>query len=230
MLHVSEKGKCVYICSNVIINHNIRSCWLTPIGGLTEFKHDTKQQCHFLLYKEQGYLHLWLPVGQKTDTWLSPGHDNTIDFYCNQSKDSEAHLLVTSTASEDFCLLVETALNYYTRVIKKENTDLKYENQTMVQNLGYCTWNAFGKAIDKEKLFESLDSLQSNNIPVKYIIIDDGWQEIKNERISSIDTCKKKFPNGLKETVFQIKSKYPSIESVGVWHVIMETPMYIFCL
>ncbi|GAA5807534.1 hypothetical protein MFLAVUS_000897 [Mucor flavus] len=196
------------------------SCWLTPIGGMTKFKHDTNQQWLLLLYKEQGNIHLWLPVAQSADAWLSPGINNTIDFNCSSDKASETHLLIASTTTDDFYRLIETALNYYTRFIKKQSDKIEYKDISMLQNLGYCTWNAFGKSINKEKLFNSLDSLQSNDIPVKYVIIDDGWQETSYERITSMEACKNKFPGGLKETVSEIKSKYPFVEFVGVWHAL----------
>ncbi|KAG2235893.1 hypothetical protein INT48_008196 [Thamnidium elegans] len=196
------------------------SCWLTPIGGMTKFKHDTNQQWQLLLYKEQGNIHLWLPVAQTSEAWLSPGINNTVDFHYSLSKASETHLLIASTTTDNFYHLVETTLNYYKQFIKKQSEKIEYKNIPMLQNLGYCTWNAFGKSIDKEKLFDSLNSLQSNNIPVRYVIIDDGWQETSYERITSMDACKEKFPGGLKETVSEIKSKYPFVESVGVWHAL----------
>lgn len=207
---------------------------MTPIGGMTKFRHDTNQQWQLLLYKEQGNIHLWLPVAQTADAWLSPGINNTVDFHCSSDKPSETHLLIASTTTDDLYHLIETALNYYTRFIKKQSDKIDYKDISMLQNLGYCTWNAFGKSINKEKLFDSLNSLQSNNIPVKYVIIDDGWQEISYERITSMDTCKNKFSGGLKETVFEIKSKYPFVEFVGVWHVnknschlFLDTDLYI---
>lgn len=151
-------------------------------------------------------------VGQ--DGWLSPGPSNTIHL------NHQGDLIIASTSNiNDFYRLIQTAFNYHASSINQEVKKTRNDS-IMLNKLGYCTWNAFGKSVDADKINNALDSLQRNNIPVGYIIIDDGWQMCnEKQQLVSMDACQDKFTGGLKHTVSAIKSKYPFIESVGIWHV-----------
>ncbi|KAM0847426.1 hypothetical protein ACQ4PT_055008 [Festuca glaucescens] len=46
---------------------------------------------------------------------------------------------------------------------------------------GWCTWDAFYKAVNPAGIEEGLQSLREGGAPPKFLIIDDGWQEIVNE-------------------------------------------------
>uniref|UniRef100_A0A8R7TJJ6 galactinol--sucrose galactosyltransferase n=1 Tax=Triticum urartu TaxID=4572 RepID=A0A8R7TJJ6_TRIUA len=46
---------------------------------------------------------------------------------------------------------------------------------------GWCTWDAFYKAVNPVGIEEGLQSLREGGAPPRFLIIDDGWQEIVNE-------------------------------------------------
>uniref|UniRef100_A0ACD5UCR8 Uncharacterized protein n=1 Tax=Avena sativa TaxID=4498 RepID=A0ACD5UCR8_AVESA len=46
---------------------------------------------------------------------------------------------------------------------------------------GWCTWDAFYKAVNPSGIDEGLQSLREGGAPPRFLIIDDGWQEIVNE-------------------------------------------------
>jgi raffinose synthase len=49
------------------------------------------------------------------------------------------------------------------------------------QKLGFCTWNAFYTQLNGEKIISAVQTLQQKDIPVKWMIIDDGWQHTTND-------------------------------------------------
>ncbi|MBR4292536.1 MAG: alpha-galactosidase [Clostridia bacterium] len=85
------------------------------------------------------------------------------------------------------------------------------------KKLGWCSWNAFATDVDEAKLFMKLDEFKKKNVPVKWIIIDDGWMQTRNGMLCSFIENRAKFPSGLKSTVKRIKEEY-GIEKVAVWH------------
>lgn len=87
----------------------------------------------------------------------------------------------------------------------------------VLNKLGWCSWNAFYHDVTEEKLIAKLDEFKAKDIPVKWILIDDGWSEFADMKLKSIYEDRTKFPNGLKHTIERIKSEY-GIEAVGVWH------------
>lgn len=166
---------------------------------------------------------------QYTDCYLSFKADGSITFHNELGK--EAHLLIVSTSKKkNFVHLTQIALKYYQNSIKQVSEDQKNTptkddsileiDKVLLGRLGYCTWNAFSQDVDIYKVEAALDSLKTHKIPVEYLMIDDGWQLITEKRqLASFDACLSKFPSGLSKTVTQLKSDYPFIQYIGIWHV-----------
>ena len=87
----------------------------------------------------------------------------------------------------------------------------------LFEGFGFCTWDAFYQNITSEKVYRKLDEIKEKHIPVKWMILDDGWLTIEDGKLADFAADPQKFPEGLKETVRRIKEDY-GIEKVGVWH------------
>lgn len=212
-----------------------RSSWLTPVGGKLNFdKHNhAHEKWQFLLYEDSqhGDTHLWMTVGSNNveDCWLSPGPESTLNLNMIPCKDGNANLLICSTSKKgDFAQLFKVAIDYHRGSIKKEIVSkptpptpppLQPPDFDMLDVLGYCTWNAFGKGVTEDNLYQAMDSLKAHDIPVAYMIIDDGWSEVLNNKLLSMEMNRDKFSCTLKGTVDKLKSRYPQLNRVGVWHV-----------
>lgn len=88
------------------------------------------------------------------------------------------------------------------------------------RGLGWCTWNAFYQDVTESKIIAKMEEFQKKNIPIQWVMIDDGWTEVSGKnrhRISSLYEDRKKFPYGLKHCIDILKNKY-QVAAVGVWH------------
>lgn len=96
---------------------------------------------------------------------------------------------------------------------------LKSERQfpELFKGFGWCTWDAFYEDVCAEKIYEKLREFREKDIPVKWVIIDDGWRQANGHLLTSFDIDRKKFPEGLGGTIRRMKSEF-GIEKVGVWH------------
>lgn len=100
------------------------------------------------------------------------------------------------------------------------NTKLKKQKAypKSLEYLGWCTWNAFYHNVSESGIIEKMEEFKAKNIPVRWVLIDDGWSEVNGDMtLKSIYEDKNKFPNGLKGIIDILKQKY-GIVSVGVWH------------
>ena len=88
---------------------------------------------------------------------------------------------------------------------------------TILEKLGWCTWNAFYHDVSEAGIIEKMEEFKAKKIPVKWVLIDDGWSEYSDLKLHSIYEDKTKFPSGLKGTIEILKKEY-DIEAVGVWH------------
>ena len=97
--------------------------------------------------------------------------------------------------------------------LKKERTVPE-----IFDSFGYCTWNSFYTGVTSAKIYEKLDEFKTKGVPVKWMIIDDGWMQTKDSRLCAFEADPVKFPEGLKETVRKINSYGVK---VGVWHAFL---------
>ncbi|KAI8645622.1 glycoside hydrolase superfamily [Parasitella parasitica] len=205
------------------------STWITPVTGANNFQgRNISEKCQLLLYQdaENGDIHLWIVLCQYADCYLSFEPNDSINFHHKPGKD--AHLLIASTSNRrHFAQLIQTAHDYYQNSIKQErsatvaNSPMLASDNILLEKLGYCTWNAFGQNVDIAKVKLALDSLKAHDIPVGYLMIDDGWQSVTEKRqMAGFDACPSKFPGGLARIVAQLKADYTFIECIGVWHAL----------
>lgn len=74
---------------------------------------------------------------------------------------------------------------------------------------GWCSWYAFGRDIDSDKIIDQAIKIKATNMDCEYILIDDGW--CKWGDWTSID--KQKFPDH-KHTIARLKNLG---FKVGIW-------------
>lgn len=87
-----------------------------------------------------------------------------------------------------------------------------------MEGLGWCSWNAFYREVTAEGLIDKCNEIKEKDIPVKWIIIDDGWQSVdKDEKMTAFEEDMVKFPEGLKGCVDKMK-EIIDVHTVGVWH------------
>ncbi len=91
------------------------------------------------------------------------------------------------------------------------------ELPALFNGFGWCTWDAFRHDVTSEKIYSKLDELKEKKIPLKWIMIDDGWSSFENWRLTAFEEDRTKFPEGLKACITRIKEEY-GVEYVGVWH------------
>lgn len=86
-----------------------------------------------------------------------------------------------------------------------------------LKGLGWCTWNAFYHDVTADGIRRKLEEFRKKQVPVKWIMIDDGWSEVKDFKLLSLHEDRSKFPEGLKTFIQEIKEEY-GVEYVGIWH------------
>ncbi len=89
----------------------------------------------------------------------------------------------------------------------------------MFQFLGWCSWDAFYREVSEEKIRQKAQELMGKNVPVRWMIIDDGWLSVQDELLYDFAPDQEKFPNGFKNMIRDIKTK-GSIRWFGVWHAL----------
>lgn len=101
---------------------------------------------------------------------------------------------------------------------------------TWYDSLSYCTWNSLGQDLNLDKIVGALQHFQDNDIHIANMIIDDNWQSVTGTQgvdnqfrraMTDFEATPHAFPAGLKSGIEQIRSKFPHIRNIAVWHALM---------
>lgn len=87
----------------------------------------------------------------------------------------------------------------------------------LFEYFGWCTWNTFYQNVTSEGIYKKLTEFKEKKVPIKWMIIDDGWSVLKDNKLLGLGCDKNKFPEGLDGCVRRIKEEF-GVEYVGVWH------------
>lgn len=68
---------------------------------------------------------------------------------------------------------------------------------------GWCSWLVYGPDITAQNIYDNLDAIAANNLDLKYIQIDDGYQAYWGDWFDFTD----KFEGGVKQVCLDIKAK-----------------------
>ncbi|MFW6438056.1 MAG: Sip1-related alpha-galactosidase, partial [Armatimonadota bacterium] len=82
--------------------------------------------------------------------------------------------------------------------------------------LGWCSWEHYKKEIDAESMAAAVRELTEGDVPVRWVLIDDGHQLEHGLRLRSFDPDPAKFPDGWGPIVSLRNPR--SIRWIGLWH------------
>lgn len=84
------------------------------------------------------------------------------------------------------------------------------------QYLGWCSWEHYHFDIDEQKLMNDLQAIEASDLPVRFVLIDDGHVRNKSQRLTSFLPDEKKFPNGWGK-IMSMRQR-DKIRWIGLWY------------
>lgn len=174
-------------------------------------------------------------------TVFRSGPDGTIAIAGRNDNHSEAPLRIIAAVSPDKQKSIAAVMMQARQIASSSpklealiNTCLsqgkKSPEQSFFNNMGYCTWNGLGQDLTRAKLLDGLQKLAANSVKFNTLLIDDNWQSLGKTSLdfsnpgfrgwSRFEANEEGFPGGLAALISEIKTKYPHIEFVGVWHAL----------
>ena len=220
-----EKPVRVYLpnveCPEKITAMYLFNEWWTRPAFVANFKEipDFTQVAYF---KYADRFACFLPmVGREFKTYMVSGREREICLemtaWLGGQKEIDEPLYLMAEAST----LTEAVHNAFVWLAEYKGIRLREKRRIpeMFRYLGWCSWDAFYKEVSEKKIREKADELMEKNVPAKWMIIDDGWLSVKDEKIYDFAPDKEKFPNGFQDMVREIKEK-GDIRWFGVWHAL----------
>ncbi len=85
----------------------------------------------------------------------------------------------------------------------------------MYKYLGWCSWEEFKKDIDQDKLTGLIAEMEKSKVPVRYVLIDDGYLTEENDQLIGVEPDAEKFPDGWQAIMNSRKTD--KIKWMGLW-------------
>ena len=195
--------------------------WWTRPDFITDFgKIPERTQIAFLKYKDR-YACIVPMAGKQYKTYLVKGKENIIRM------EMTAYIAGMSKMDEPVFLYMEDA-NLYGAIEKAFTWLASYKGicqkkkrrlPEIFQYMGWCSWDAFYQEITEEKVRAKAKELREKKVPVRWILMDDGWLATKDELLYDYAPEKEKFPSGFAQMIRDIKQN-GNISWFGVWHAL----------
>lgn len=81
--------------------------------------------------------------------------------------------------------------------------------------LGWCSWEQYKKNISSPLLEQTARQLEESPVPVRWMLVDDGFQTQEGLKLISFQPRKDKFPKGWQPLM---KHKSAKLKWIGLWH------------
>jgi hypothetical protein len=84
----------------------------------------------------------------------------------------------------------------------------------ILRYLGWCSWEEYHEDIDEETLLRDIESIEHSDLPIRYVLIDDGHLDEKDRQLKSFRP-NKKFPSGWSRLLS--RRRPDKIKWMGLW-------------
>lgn len=195
--------------------------WWTRPAFVSSFR-DVPALTQVLLMQYEGYCACLVPmVGQQ---WKATAHGGTEDSLCLELT---AGMGGIARLDEPLYLLsegetvTEAVHLAFTRIAMEKGipTRTKRRIPEMFHYLGWCSWNAFYTKVDEAGIRQKAAELTEKSVPVRWMIVDDGWMCTNGRFLTDFIPDKQKFPRGFRGMTEEIRSR-TSVRWFGVWHAL----------
>ena len=195
------------------------SDWWTRPAFAERFE-DIPPRTQVLLLKEKDRCACLVPmVGRQWKAVLNGGDETSLhlELYCGVGGclqvDEPLYIL------SEGATVTEAVHNAFVWLSREKGIPLRPERRMPEEfrYLGWCSWNAFYTDVNETGLRQKAAELTAKRVPVRWMLIDDGWMSTEGTRLTGFAPDAEKFPQGFLAMAEDIR-KSSSVQTFGVWH------------
>ena len=205
--------------SGMLNLHSTIPFWLTPsfVTDTKDYECFLEMEVGSLSYKiKNDHIHILPLVNSSTKTHLEP-KGFVIDTGVANINAINSDLFLISSANSPFNAINQNFVAGKNLDAIKVDLVNDREYPEIFNGFGWCTWNAFYHDVTSEKIYQKLDEFKEKGVKIKWLLVDDGWQQYEDKMLLSIKEDPKKFPEGFKAFTKKVKEEY-GVKYIGVWH------------
>lgn len=194
--------------------------WTRPAFAARYQDIPDRTQVMYLKYRDR-YACFLPMVGDRFKTWVNGGTDAEICLemtaYLGGQRVVDEPLYVMAEAET----LEKAVHTVFAWLAEHKGISLRAQRRVpeMFRYLGWCSWDAFYTDVTEEKIRQKAAELREKQVPVNWMIIDDGWFTAREQMLADYLPDSVKFPHGFRPMIEDIKAS-TGIRWFGVWHAL----------
>lgn len=174
-----------------------------------------------LQLKEGCWMMLKAVAGKNSLSCFQVGIDGMLRVYVSTLGKDDLHAKVPAFILTKGNTPFEVSRKAYESLIvavPENKTRLRREKavEEAFQYLGWCSWEHYHFDIDEQKLLDDLKQIDASDLPVRFVLIDDGHLKSKSQRLTSFYPDEKKFPGGWGKIMGM--KRQDKIKWMGLWY------------
>lgn len=202
--------------------------WVEPAFGEGMYKASEKSrphEAHVLLYTDAQQKEHLLMLPLFVDDWRAYLHGDGkklqlgIHGGVSSSARPSAEPIMLVCKGKDPIALMRASIKLLSETLKTFRLREDKRLPAFVDYFGWCTWNAYYQEVSEQKVLSGLAAFKKSGVHPRFMILDDGWQDINSKGHMNSFGTNKRFPKGLGPMIEQAKNKF-GIELFGVWHAL----------
>ncbi|MDR0534156.1 MAG: alpha-galactosidase [Verrucomicrobiales bacterium] len=182
---------------------------------------EVPKHTHFFLWERlDGSYGILLPLlaGDYVITVRGNGRGIKLHADGGKAEPVKANTIVAYSATgRDIYRLVNESMHAVAGKFKSFRLRQEKRTPAFADYLGWCTWNACYHDVNAEKILKGVASLKNGGITPGFVLLDDGWQDVRQDKLNSFGINPERFPGGFKKLTAKLKQQY-DIKFFGVWH------------
>lgn len=179
------------------------------------------KRTHFFLWeREDGAYGILFPLLAGDYVVTVQGNGKGIHLHADGGRPEpmKKNTIVAYTATgRNIYRLIDDAMRTISRRYKSFRLRGEKVTPAFADYFGWCTWNACYHDVNAEKILKSMESLRRGGIRPGFVLLDDGWQDVRKDMLNSFGINQTRFPGGFSPLTAKLKKEY-GVKFFGVWH------------
>ena len=202
--------------------------WVEPVfgdGTYVSSERSRPHETHVLLStnKSQTEHILMLPLFVGDWRAFLHGGDKGIELGVHggekgSAKPTDQAIMLVSKGKDPIALM-QASMAYLAEMMPSFRLCNEKRLPAFVDYFGWCTWNAYYQEVSEQKVLKGLQTFKDSGVQPRFMILDDGWQDINAAGHMNTFGTNKRFPKGLAPLIEKAKDNF-NVELFGVWHAL----------
>lgn len=195
--------------------------WWTRPAFCSDFSTVPERTQVALIDTGDGFLCFVPMVGSEFKAVMGPGGTDWVSLSLTAGRDAQSSVHEPLFVCTEADTIYEAIRRAFAFLARERNIPQRCGRRypEIFEYLGWCSWDAFYRDVDAQGIRDKARELREKNVPIRWMLIDDGWLSTKDDMLWDYAPDPEKFDGDLTGLVRDIKDS-TDVRWIGVWRAL----------